>query len=174
MSQSSDKQDLVRSPGKVPADLSIVVPLKDAVVFPHAVVPLALFRASSAAAIEEAVSHGRSVVFVLQQDPDVKAPGLADLHEIGTVCKIGRYMTTPDGAHHVVVGGEAGMTALFGLALGILLAALLSSDATVVELLQKETPRNQSCFTQMDSFLHFVFRVLLCILAIFTKCQPFL
>lgn len=107
MSQSSDNQDLVRSPGKVPADLSIVVPLKDAVVFPHAVVPLALFRASSAAAIEEAVSHGRSVVFVLQRDPDVKAPGLADLHEIGTVCKIGRYMTTPDGAHHVVVGGEA-------------------------------------------------------------------
>ena len=46
------------------------------------------------------------VGFLLQKEPDTEDPGFDDLHRIGTVASIVRYITAPDGTHHLVCQGE--------------------------------------------------------------------
>ena len=60
-----------------------------------------LRRAAQAAARQE-----RRVGIVLQRSPETEQPGAADLHEVGTEASVLRYLTTPDGTHHVVTRGE--------------------------------------------------------------------
>ena len=43
---------------------------------------------------------------MLQSDPSVDEPGPDDLHKVGTRSTILRYITAPDGAHHLVCQGE--------------------------------------------------------------------
>ena len=43
---------------------------------------------------------------VLQRDPEMDAPMPADLHEVGTEANLLRYVTSPDGSHHVICQGE--------------------------------------------------------------------
>ncbi len=47
----------------------------------------------------------RQVLIVLQKDPSVDEPGPDDLHQVGTVANILRYVTAPDGAHHMICQG---------------------------------------------------------------------
>ena len=58
------------------------------------------------AAAQEAVRAERKIGFVLQQDPDLQSPTGRDLHKVGTVASIVRYVTSQDGTHHLVVQGE--------------------------------------------------------------------
>ena len=58
-------------------DILPILPLRAAVVFPHAVSPLAAGRASSVRLIEEAAKQGRLVGTVLQRDPVEDEPGAA-------------------------------------------------------------------------------------------------
>ncbi|MET0509758.1 MAG: endopeptidase La, partial [Burkholderiaceae bacterium] len=48
----------------------------------------------------------RRVGIVLQRKPETEQPGADDLYEVGTEASILRYLTTPDGTHHVVARGE--------------------------------------------------------------------
>ena len=43
--------------------------------------------------------------FLLRKKPDTE-PGFDDLHRVGTVASIVRYLTAPDGTHHLVCQGE--------------------------------------------------------------------
>jgi len=56
-------------------------------------------------AAQAAVREQRQVLIVLQKDPSVDEPGPDQLHEIGTVANILRYVTAPDGAHHIICQG---------------------------------------------------------------------
>lgn len=42
---------------------------------------------------------------VTQRDPEMDEPQTSDLHSIGTVANVVRYITTPDGTHNIVVQG---------------------------------------------------------------------
>jgi ATP-dependent Lon protease len=42
----------------------------------------------------------------MQRDASVEEPGPADMHGIGTIANVVRYVTAPDGAHHLVCQGE--------------------------------------------------------------------
>src|SRR5438046_973504 len=66
-------------------DILGILPLRAAVVFPHAVVPLAAGRPSSVRLIEEATHNGRLVGAVMQKDPSDDAPGADGLHGVGTL-----------------------------------------------------------------------------------------
>ena len=55
-------------------DVLGILPLRNAVVFPHAVVPLGAGRASSLRLIEEALAGSRLVGAVLQRDASDDAP----------------------------------------------------------------------------------------------------
>ncbi len=86
-------------------DVIAVLPLRSAVVFPNAVVPLAAGRPSSVQLIEEAVEQGRLIAAVMQRNPAAEAPGAEGLHELGTLAMIHRVLKQPDGSLRLVVQG---------------------------------------------------------------------
>ena len=94
-----------RPPASPPADAMIVVPVRNTVLFPEIVFPITIGRPISVQAAQAAVREQRQVLIVLQKDPAVDEPGPADLHPVGTVANILRYITAPDGAHHIVCQG---------------------------------------------------------------------
>ncbi|HEY1426203.1 MAG TPA: endopeptidase La [Caulobacteraceae bacterium] len=93
-----------RAPG-APSDALIVVPVRSMVLFPEIVFPITIGRPLSVEAAQAAVREQRQILVVLQKDPSVDAPGPDDLYQVGTVANILRYVTAPDGAHHVICQG---------------------------------------------------------------------
>ena len=89
----------------IPDDALIILPLRNVVMFPGTVFPLTINRQRSQAAVQEAVRLERPIGVLLQNKPDVDEPGPDDLHWVGTSVAVLRYVTTPDGMHHVVAKG---------------------------------------------------------------------
>ena len=89
----------------LPQDAFIILPVRQTVLFPGIVMPLAIGRPSSIAAAQEAVRTERPLGVLLQTDPSVDDPKPEQLHRIGTSAQILRYVTAPDGTHHVVCQG---------------------------------------------------------------------
>jgi ATP-dependent Lon protease len=86
-------------------DVIGVLPLRSAVVFPNAVVPLAAGRRSSVQLIEEAAQHDRLIAAVMQRNPADESPRAEDLHGFGTLAMIHRVLKQPDGTLRLVVQG---------------------------------------------------------------------
>src|SRR5881628_102977 len=78
-------------------DILPILPLRAAVVFPHAMSPLAAGRASSKRLIEDAAKQSRLIAVVMQRDPSDEEPGASGLHPIGTLAMIHRVLKQPDG-----------------------------------------------------------------------------
>ena len=93
-------------PAAVPLDALIIVPMRNVVLFPGAVLPITVGRPISIKASQQAVREQRQIGVLLQKDPMVIDPVASDLHRVGTIANVVRYITTPDGAHHVVCQGE--------------------------------------------------------------------
>ena len=85
-----------------------IVPLKGSVLFPHLLMPIAVGRPRSRAAIEAALSsEDQKILLVTQKDGDVEVPSADDLHTIGTVATIKRVARPSDGVTQLLVQGEA-------------------------------------------------------------------
>ena len=74
--------------------------------FPGHVMPIAIGRPRSIAAAQQAVRDQRQVGILLQRSADVADPTPLDMHRMGVVANIARYVTAPDGAHHLVCQGD--------------------------------------------------------------------
>lgn len=92
--------------GSLPEDAMIILPLRHVVLFPGVVMPLALKHPLSIAAAQTAAQHQRPFGAVLQLDPELEKPRPEQLHKIGTLADVLRYVTAPDGTHHVVCQGH--------------------------------------------------------------------
>jgi ATP-dependent Lon protease len=90
----------------LPADALIIVPVRSTVLFPGLVLPITLGRPKSVAAAQQAVRDQRQVGILMQRDPEVTDPSAIDMHRMGTVANIARYLTAPDGSNHLVCQGE--------------------------------------------------------------------
>jgi len=90
----------------IPSDALIIVPVRGTVLFPGMVLPVTLGRQKSVAAAQQAVRDQRQVGILMQRDPEVADPSVIDMHRMGTVANIVRYVTAPDGGHHLVCQGE--------------------------------------------------------------------
>jgi ATP-dependent Lon protease len=90
----------------LPADALIIVPVRNTVLFPGLVLPITLGRAKSVGAAQQAVRDQRQVGILMQRDAEVADPTPIDMHRMGTVANIVRYITAPDGSHHLVCQGE--------------------------------------------------------------------
>ena len=90
----------------LPADALIIVPVRNTVLFPGLVLPITLGRPKSIAAAQQAVRDQRQVGILLQRDAEVADPAPVDMHRMGTLANIVRYITAPDGSHHLVCQGE--------------------------------------------------------------------
>jgi ATP-dependent Lon protease len=92
-------------------DVLIVLPVRDTVLFPGVVLPIALTGKRAVAAAQEAVRTQRRVGLVLQSE-SADEPGPDQLHRVGTVASIVRFVTAPDGTHHLIAQGEQRFTVL--------------------------------------------------------------
>jgi ATP-dependent Lon protease len=90
----------------LPPDAVIIVPVRNTVLFPGLVVPITLGRPKSVAAAQQAVREQRQVGILLQREAGVDDPTAIDMHRMGTLANILRFITAPDGTHHVVCQGE--------------------------------------------------------------------
>src|SRR5262245_51907406 len=84
----------------------IIVPVRDMVLYPGMVLPVTIGRPRSISAAQQAVREQRQVGILMQRDAEVTEPGALDMHRFGTVANIVRYITAPDGSHHMVAQGE--------------------------------------------------------------------
>ncbi len=91
----------------LPADALILIPVRNIVLFPGAVLPLTLGREGSIAAAQEAARRRRPIGVVLQRNADVAEPGPDDLYGVGTIASVLRYLTAEDGSHHIVCQGTS-------------------------------------------------------------------
>jgi ATP-dependent Lon protease len=88
----------------VPDELA-VLPLRDTVLFPQSILPLAAGRPSSLSLIEDATRTGQLIGVFTQRDPTTEDPQDADLHRIGTLAAIHKVLKQPDGTVRLVVQG---------------------------------------------------------------------
>lgn len=82
-----------------------ILPLRNMVLFPGVVLPVAVGRKSSLRLIDKAYKSGRIIGAVCQTRPEVERPELEDLYPIGTVAKIVRIFEMPDQTTTVILQG---------------------------------------------------------------------
>jgi ATP-dependent Lon protease len=90
----------------VPADALILITTRNLVLFPGIVLPMTLGRQRSVVAAQTAIRLNRPVGLLLQREAAADDPMPVDLHRIGTEANLLRYVTSPDGGHHVICQGE--------------------------------------------------------------------
>jgi ATP-dependent Lon protease len=90
----------------LPADALILIPTRNLVLFPGTVTPMTLGRQRSIAAAQAAIRVSRPVGLILQRDPAIDEPMTTDLYGVGTEANVLRYVTSPDGSHHIICQGE--------------------------------------------------------------------
>ncbi|MCP3445900.1 endopeptidase La [Bradyrhizobium sp. CCGUVB14] len=90
---------------KIPDDALIIIPVREMVLFPGAIAPIAIARPKSVAAAQQALREQRPIGIVLQRSPETDEPGPDDLYKVATIANIVRYITAPDGTHHIVCQG---------------------------------------------------------------------
>ena len=83
-----------------------VVPLRDNVVFPSQLAPLAAGRPRSVAALEAAVNGDGRVVLAIQLDADRDEVSLEEVHPIAVIAHVGAFRRLPTGGAHALVEGR--------------------------------------------------------------------
>jgi ATP-dependent Lon protease len=89
---------------ELPATLPILA-LKDTVVFPQSMMPLAIGQERSIRLIDDVVAGDRFLALVTAKDASIDAPGFDDLYGVGTVAVVHKMLKIPDGTLRVLVGG---------------------------------------------------------------------
>src|SRR5690349_6641979 len=82
-----------------------VLPLRNSVLFPDVIMPLAVGRPRSLRAVEEA-TRGEGLIFVAtQRVAEVDDPSFEDLFKFGTVARILKVLKIADDSMSVIVQG---------------------------------------------------------------------
>jgi ATP-dependent Lon protease len=88
----------------IPEDATIILPVRNMLLFPGMVLPLTIGRPASIAAAQEAVRSARKIGLLLQDDPDIEHPGPEHLRRIGTIAEVLRYVTSEQ-THYAICRG---------------------------------------------------------------------
>jgi ATP-dependent Lon protease len=78
-------------------DILPILPVRDTVLFPGAVLPLTVGRESSLALVNALMGDEKLLGVVAQLDPRVEDPAAADLHKVGTLAKVHKTVKMPNG-----------------------------------------------------------------------------
>ena len=81
-----------------------VLPVRDTVLFPHAVLPLTVGRESSIQLIES-LGEERSIVVAAQLDPRLDTPRPGDMHAVGTLATVHKIVRMPNQSRFVFTEG---------------------------------------------------------------------
>jgi len=74
-----------------------ILPVRDTVLFPGAILPLTVGRESSLALVSSLVEEEKYLGVVAQLDPRIEDPAAADLHKVGTFAKVHKTVKMPNG-----------------------------------------------------------------------------
>jgi ATP-dependent Lon protease len=88
----------------VPRELPLL-PLRETVVFPESMTPLAIGQERSIRLIDEVVAGDRMLALVTARDPEQEQPGFDDLYDVGTAAVVHKMIRVPDGTLRVLVQG---------------------------------------------------------------------
>jgi ATP-dependent Lon protease len=89
---------------ELPTELP-VLPLKDTVVFPDSMTPLAIGQERSIRLVDDVVAGERVLALVTVRDPEIEVPGWDDLYGIGTAAVVHKMIRVPDGTLRILVQG---------------------------------------------------------------------
>ena len=103
-SDSSSKPSEIQQTSS--AKLLPVLPVRDTVLFPHAVLPLTVGRESSIQLIES-LGDQRTIVVVAQRDARQDSPQPDQLHEYGTLATVHKVVKMPNQSRFVFTEGTA-------------------------------------------------------------------
>ena len=98
-----DDQELeeVQIPGSVP-----LLPLRNTVLFPGVVIPIAVGRSKSVQLVRDAYRGDKLVAAVAQLDAEVDDPGVRDLNVVGTLGHVVKLLEMPDGTTTAIIQGR--------------------------------------------------------------------
>jgi ATP-dependent Lon protease len=82
-----------------------VLPLKETVVYPDSMTPLAIGQERSIRLIDDVVGGDRLLALVTVRDDDAETPGWDDLYEVGTAAVVHKMIRVPDGTLRILVQG---------------------------------------------------------------------
>ncbi len=82
-----------------------VLPLKETVIFPDTLAPLAIGQERSIKLINDVLGGERLLAMVPSRDPEIEQPGPDDLYEYGVAGTVARMMKVPDGTLRILVQG---------------------------------------------------------------------
>ena len=82
-----------------------VLPLKNAVVYPHVLVPLQVGRPRSLQLLEDLPAGERLLAVAAQLEEDIEEATWEQLHHVGTVIRIEHQLRLPDGTVQLAVKG---------------------------------------------------------------------
>jgi ATP-dependent Lon protease len=82
-----------------------VLPLKETVVFPQSMSPLAIGQERSVRLIDDVVAGDRLLALITSKDASIEAPGWDDVYEVGTVALVHKMIKVPDGTLRILVQG---------------------------------------------------------------------
>jgi ATP-dependent Lon protease len=83
-----------------------ILPLRNTVLFPGVVIPITVGRERSIKLIKEINKGSKILGVVAQTNPDQEDPGFDDLYKVGTVAKIMRSLSMPDGNTMIIIQGK--------------------------------------------------------------------
>jgi ATP-dependent Lon protease len=93
------------APVVLPDGVVALVPMRNAVLFPHTMLPLAVGRDKSIAALTHVVQRGGQLGIVLQRDAKEDDPGREGLCDVGTLARVLQHAEGSEGQQHAMCEG---------------------------------------------------------------------
>src|SRR5947208_9427398 len=114
------------------SEILAILPVRDTVLFPGAVLPLTVGRESSLALVNSLSGDDKLLGVVAQLDPRIEDPAAADLHKVGTLAKVHKTVKMPNGNVVVFLEGLQRIQVLEMVSLRPFLKAQVKPEPDVV------------------------------------------
>jgi len=87
------------------AEVLPILPLKETVVFPDSMTPLAVGQERSIQLVDEAVANDSTIVLITTRTAKEEAQSAEDIYSVGTAALIHKMIRVPDGTLRILVQG---------------------------------------------------------------------
>jgi ATP-dependent Lon protease len=104
--ETPDLEQAIRERRAQPMPAALpVLPLKETVIYPDTLTPLAVGQPRSMRLVNEVLSGERMLALVAARDPELEEPGPDELFDVGVVGIVARMLKVPDGSIRILVQG---------------------------------------------------------------------
>src|SRR5215212_8152419 len=105
MAEAQEQTSIIQEENPIP-EIIPLMPIRDAVYFPHAIFPIFVGRDKCVRALEEPRCQDRYILLVAQKQ-NVDDPQAEDLYDIGVVAEIMQVLNLPDNTVRVMLEGSS-------------------------------------------------------------------